>query len=103
MHQYAESEIIHANCTSSTRKAILAVAGYEKCLTKRSQGIGVSDIIVSFFYLTDMDSEKRTLLQVSIEDSVQADEIFTILMGDQVEPRKDFIVKHALEARNIDI
>ncbi len=52
---------------------------------------------------TTMDNEKRTLLQVSIEDSVQADEIFTILMGDQVEPRKDFITKHALEARNIDI
>jgi DNA gyrase subunit B len=52
---------------------------------------------------TTMDSDKRTLLQVTIEDSVQADEIFTILMGDQVEPRKDFIVKHALEARNIDI
>jgi DNA gyrase subunit B len=52
---------------------------------------------------TTMDSEKRTLLQVTIEDSVQADEIFTVLMGDQVEPRKDFIVKHALEARNIDI
>jgi DNA gyrase subunit B len=52
---------------------------------------------------TTMDSTKRTLLQVTIEDSVEADEIFTILMGDQVEPRKDFIVKHALEARNIDI
>lgn len=52
---------------------------------------------------TTMDPEKRTLLQVSIEDSVKADEIFTILMGDQVEPRKEFIVKHALEARNIDI
>jgi DNA gyrase subunit B len=52
---------------------------------------------------TTMDSDKRTLLQVSIEDSVQADEIFTILMGDQVEPRKEFIVRHALEARNIDI
>ena len=52
---------------------------------------------------TTMDPKKRTLLQVSIEDSVQADEIFTILMGDQVEPRKEFITKHALEARNIDI
>jgi DNA gyrase subunit B len=52
---------------------------------------------------TTMDSDRRTLLQVSIEDSVQADEIFTILMGDQVEPRKDFIVKHALEVKNVDI
>ncbi|MFN3395504.1 MAG: hypothetical protein ACK4Z9_01750, partial [Thermodesulfovibrionales bacterium] len=46
---------------------------------------------------------KRTLLQVSIEDSVQANEIFSILMGDQVEPRKEFIIKHALDASNIDI
>ncbi|MBI4691245.1 MAG: DNA topoisomerase (ATP-hydrolyzing) subunit B [Nitrospirae bacterium] len=52
---------------------------------------------------TTMDSEKRTLLQVAVEDTVQSDEIFTILMGDQVEPRKDFITRHALEARNIDI
>ncbi len=52
---------------------------------------------------TTMDTEKRTLLQVSIEDVVQSDEIFTILMGDQVEPRKEFITRHALEARNIDI
>jgi DNA gyrase subunit B len=52
---------------------------------------------------TTMDADKRTLLQVTIDDTVKAEEIFTTLMGDQVEPRKDFIVKHALEARNIDI
>jgi DNA gyrase subunit B len=52
---------------------------------------------------TTMDSDKRTLLQVTIDDTVQAEHIFTTLMGDQVEPRKEFIVKHALEARNIDI
>jgi len=42
-------------------------------------------------------------MQVSIEDSVKAEEIFTILMGDNVEPRKEFIEKHALEVRNLDI
>ncbi len=52
---------------------------------------------------TTMNADKRTLLQVTIDDTVKAEEIFTTLMGDQVEPRKEFIVKHALEARNIDI
>ncbi len=52
---------------------------------------------------TTMDPEKRTFLKVTIEDSVKADEIFTILMGDQVEPRRTFIQRHALEVRNLDI
>ncbi|UCD35411.1 MAG: DNA topoisomerase (ATP-hydrolyzing) subunit B [Nitrospiraceae bacterium] len=52
---------------------------------------------------TTMNPGARTLLQVTVEDSIKAEEIFSTLMGDQVEPRKDFIAKHALEARNLDI
>ena len=52
---------------------------------------------------TTMDPENRTLLQVSLEDAVEADKIFTILMGDQVEPRREFIEQHAKEVANLDV
>jgi DNA gyrase subunit B len=53
--------------------------------------------------LTTMDPERRTLVQVAIEDAAYADEIFTTLMGDAVEPRREFIERHAKEVKNLDV
>jgi DNA gyrase subunit B len=52
---------------------------------------------------TTLDPAKRTLLQVRLEDAARADEMFRVLMGDKVEPRRAFIEKHALEVRNLDV
>ena len=52
---------------------------------------------------TTMDPEQRILLRVNIEDAMQADEIFTILMGEKVEPRKEFIQQNAKNVVNLDI
>ncbi len=52
---------------------------------------------------TTMDPNNRKLIQVTIEDAVAADEMFTILMGDQVEPRRNFIFEHAKEVKNLDV
>jgi DNA gyrase subunit B len=50
-----------------------------------------------------MDPEKRTMLQVSIDDAMKAEEIFSTLMGDEVAPRKKWIQGHATQVKNLDV
>ncbi|GAB4139617.1 MAG: DNA gyrase subunit B [Planctomycetaceae bacterium] len=81
--------------------ATLRKMGEKGLKLTRFKGLGEMDS--DELWETSMDPEKRQLLQVTMTDAAAADEMFRVLMGDHVEPRREFIEKHALDVKNLDV
>ncbi len=94
-----EVEEIFTNLDDFTTYVI--ESGKSGAYIQRYKGLG--EMNPEQLWETTMNPENRTLLQVKIEDTLEADQLFSILMGDQVEPRREFVEQNALSVRNLDV
>ena len=90
----------HAETFGALRHESLELAK-EGIQLSRFKGLG--EMNADQLWETTMDPGVRTIRQVTLEDAVEAEEIFTVLMGEEVEPRRKFIEDNALDVRNLDV
>ena len=96
----ADRKEAEAESFTELRREILELARQGITLS-RFKGLG--EMNAEQLWETTMDPTRRTLMQVQLEDVAAANDLFTTLMGDDVEPRREFIEKHALEVKNLDV
>ena len=101
LFQVKKGKEIHYVYNDFELDKLLTQIGREKVGIQRYKGLG--EMNAAQLWDTTMNPETRTILQVKMEYALQAEEYFTILMGDKVEPRREFIQKYAKEVRNLDI
>jgi DNA gyrase subunit B len=101
LYRIASGKELHYVYTEQERDAVMVKLNGKTSTLQRYKGLG--EMNPTQLWDTTMDPSKRTILQVTVEDAVQADEIFDMLMGDAVPPRKRFIQSHAKEVRFLDV